>query len=161
MTLAVTAPVQSQPRRCSICDGEKAGVINALLAAGRTPNAIEVEMKALGSPTKSETVTKHRDVCLKDVDGVPIMANGDFAQIVQREAIKLAQQGQLHIRTADGLQAQTILDRRAEKVADRGLAMNLARLLSGAEDPTPPEVIVGEFEVLTGDPDDAPVPDPE
>jgi hypothetical protein len=49
--------------------------------------------------------------------------------------------GQLRVTAQHGLTAQALLDRRAEKAADRDLALNMARLLSGAVSMAPLSVI--------------------
>lgn len=70
-------------------------------------------------------------------------AEMDFAVLVQKEAVEALQAGTLRITAQHGLQAQSLLDRRAEKQADRDLALNMARLLSGAISMTPQTVIEG------------------
>ena len=57
--------------------------------------------------------------------------------MVQKRAIELLAAGDLRVTAQHGLQAQALLDRRAEKQADRDLALNMARLLSGAIIMTP------------------------
>lgn len=134
---------------CSICTTSKKPVINAFLAAGRTGHWIEVQMKALGSPTKAETVRRHLERCLggeRSNASIDTAASGDFAAAVKTEALKMLQAGQLKIRTADGLQAQSLLDRRAEHAANRTLLLNITRLLVGGEPPE--DLIEGEFVVL-------------
>ena len=54
----------------------------------------------------------------------------DFATMVQRRATELLAQGELRVSAQHGLSAQALLDRRAEKQADRDIAINIARLLS-------------------------------
>jgi hypothetical protein len=47
----------------------------------------------------------------------------------------------MKVTASHGLAAQALLDRRAEKQADRDLTLNMARLLSGAISLPPAEVI--------------------
>jgi hypothetical protein len=134
-------------RECSICNGERGAVVNALLAAGRTLYAIEREMRNVGYPTKAETVKKHLDVCLQGQRGTTIpdpdtMDNRDFAALVRSEAVKQLASGNLRITATHGLQAQSLIDRRAEKMADRGLSIRLAELMGGGT--APPEIIVSD-----------------
>jgi hypothetical protein len=146
----VTAPPAGYA--CGICSGDRAPVVNALLAAGRTPYAIEQEMRSIGRPTKHETVKRHLTRCLGGNPGNVIpdpdqMTNRDFAGLVRDAAVKALQNGSLKINATHGLQAQALIDRRAEKAADRGLSIRLAELM-GAGTP-PPEVIVSDdFRVI-------------
>lgn len=128
---------------CAICASDRKPIINGLLAAGRGPYAIENEMKRLGSPTRAPTVQRHLRRCLngdptntevlvRSLTGKPVSSNADFATAVRNEAARLLEEGQLKVRTVDGLAAQGLLDRRAEKQADRMLLVEMARLLSGA-----------------------------
>lgn len=121
--------------------------------------AISTELRKTGKPIKRETLGKHLRGCLNGV--VPEVneataqsvadapsqaatdADLDFARLVQQQAIKLMQRGDLRVTATHGLQAQALLDRRAEKQADRDLALNLARLMSGALTPAPVQIIEG------------------
>jgi len=142
---------------CSIDTSERAGSVNALLAAGRTPHYIEGQMRALGQPTKAETIKRHLEKCLAGnpragtaLDGKGGMST-DFATAVRNEASRLLaseDRGGLKIRTEHGLAAQALLDRRAEKQADRVLMVELARLLSGSRitsEPDPDLIVEGEW----------------
>lgn len=149
-------------RACSICDQERGTVINAFLAAGRSAAWIEREMRNLGSPVKGETVRKHLRECLNGkptnaglrtaAEGGSVSDNPDFASAVRAEATRLLQAGKLQISASHGLKAQELIDRRAERAADRELMVQLAGLLSGAvsADPGPPEdLIEGEWTEVT------------
>jgi hypothetical protein len=120
---------------------------------------IEVETRKMGKAIKRETLAKHFRVCLDgqtpfvDDAGLRSISEGasaaqsdaerDFAILVQRRATEMLRDGQLRVTASHGLQAQALLDRRAEKQADRDLALNMARLLSGAITMTPYEIIEG------------------
>lgn len=67
----------------------------------------------------------------------------DFATLVQQRAVEALEAGNLRITAQHGLAAQALIDRRIEKAADRDLALNMARLLSGAITMTPQTVIEG------------------
>jgi len=141
-------------RPCSICAGERKTVVNTLLAAGRSPHFIEGEMRKVGSPTKAETVRRHLARCLNGQRPgtgtiVPTGAKGDFAQMVRDEAVRLLEAGELKVKTNDGLWAQGLIDKRAEKKADRDLLLNLTRLMVGAA--PPPELIEGEWTEVNED----------
>jgi SRSO17 transposase len=131
--------------------------VDAFLAAGRKANAIEQEMRKIGVPTKQETILKHLRVCLNNqrpdgrilTDAVVGRSKYDFATSVRDEAQRLLDAGQLKIRSSDGLWAQSLLDKREEKKADRDFLTNLALLLTGT--PAPPEIIVGEWSSVDTD----------
>lgn len=154
MTMAVATPTKT--RSCSICNSGKRGIIDPLLAAGRSAYAIEKVMRETKTPVKSETVLKHLDGCLNGrrpsselLTDTLVRRQHDFAAAVKDAAMEKLEAGELRITTRDGLAAQGLLDKRAEKQADRDLMVNLARLMTGRP---PPEVIVGEYAVLDDDP---------
>lgn len=133
------------PVTCGICESERKPIINAFLMNGRSAHYIEQQMRAMGHPTKAETVQKHIRRCL---DGKPsnaslaegqsavlageVNVHADFAQAIRAEANKLLASGKLQVTAAHGLNAQALIDRRAEKAADRRLLVELGMLLSGA-----------------------------
>jgi hypothetical protein len=145
-------------RRCSACRSVHTLAINTLLAAGASSLSIEREMKRLGAPIKAETVRAHLRICLQgkpeltqeqavEVGRMGSLATNeaerDFATLIQKRAMQLLEAGEIRVTAAHGLQAQALIDRRAEKAADRDLAVNIARLLSGAIMETPLRVIEG------------------
>ena len=142
---------------CGICTSDRAPTINSMLAAGRAGNWIEREMKRLGKPTKAETVRRHLANCLNGnpqtaalaerAAGHPV-SNDDFAAAVRAEAQKLLAEGKLSVRTEHGLSAQALIDRRAEKQADRRLMIEMAGLLAGTRSlgGPPEDLIEGEWE---------------
>lgn len=149
---------------CGICTSDRAATINSHLAAGRSASWIEREMKRLEKPTKAETVRRHLTNCLNgNPKAGPIRerANGqsvsdeDFAAAVRAEAQKLLAEGKLSVRTEHGLSAQALIDRRAEKQADRRLMLEMASLLAGTRSlQGPPEdLIEGEWREVDDDED--------
>jgi hypothetical protein len=107
---------------------------------------------------KRETILAHRRICLDNdpraaIDEAGVMKvaaaepvgvteqQRDFASVVQQRALDLLEKGELRVTATHGLQAQALIDRRVEKAADRDLAVNIARLLSGAMVPVPQTVI--------------------
>jgi hypothetical protein len=112
-----------------------------------------------GHGIRRETFGKHLRICLggRKPDAneamVQLVADAtsdaktqseiDFAVAVQRRAQELLQAGEMRVTASHGLQAQALLDRRAEKQADRYFQFNLARLLSGAISLPPLEIIEG------------------
>jgi len=90
-------------------------------------------------------------------DPKDISEGADFAQTVTNLTMKAMRDGKAEPTIRDGLQAQALLDKRAEKAEDRRFMLNLARALAGGGLGTPelllPEpmkdvspVIEGEYE---------------
>jgi hypothetical protein len=120
---------------------------------------VHLATQKAGHPIKRETLGKHFAICLGgvkpmlDEDTAQAISDGsrsaqtqaelDFAVMVQKRAVDLLRDGSLRVTAQHGLTAQALLDRRAEKQADRDLALNMARLLSGAVIMTPMTVIEG------------------
>ena len=150
-------PDQTLRPRCPVCKSPHKAEIHALLAAKMTFEEIHLATQKMGQGIKRITIGKHVRICLGGkrpvMDGT--MAQGvydaskaaqtqaevDFATLVQKRAAEMLADGQLRVTASHGLQAQALLDRRAEKAADRDLAVNMARLLSGSIIMTPFEVI--------------------
>jgi hypothetical protein len=63
------------------------------------------------------------------------------ATLVQQQVIEKLQAGEARVTVQHGLQAQQLLDRRAERQKDRELAVTLGRLLHS---PMPPVALVQE-----------------
>lgn len=78
-------------------------------------------------------------------------APADLAVLVRDEAARRLREGSLTITATHGLQAQGLIDRREEKQQDRQLALNLARLMSGASGAAPLDVIEGAFTDVSQD----------
>jgi hypothetical protein len=140
--------------RCPVCKSEHRAQIEALLATKMPMADIHAETQRLGRGIKRETIGKHLAICLNGIRP-PVDANGvveaskaaqsqaevDFATMVQKRATELLQSGDLRVTAQHGLTAQALIDRRAEKAADRDLALNMARLLSGSMTMAPITVI--------------------
>jgi hypothetical protein len=133
-------------------------IIDLMVSNGGASTRIERHLRSLGTPIKAETITRHKRVCLGINDLVPRPARAvaaqvgsvkqvetDFATAVQKEALKLLEEGGMKITAKDGLGAQKLLDDREAKQKDREFVMNLARLLSGAGQALPDDMIDGEF----------------
>jgi hypothetical protein len=145
--------------RCSVCRHPKKSAIHALIASGMPYADIHTETQKLGLPVKRETIGKHVRLCLggvkptldeataQDISDESANARDqvsvDFAVMVQKRATELLKSGDLRVTAQHGLTAQALIDRRLEKQADRDLALNMARLLSGAIMMTPMTVIEG------------------
>jgi len=162
---AADAFCASRPR-CPVCLSENRAAYHAMRASGAHFVAIEETSRKLGRPIKRETISAHFQVCMKGKDllgdldtksmseQVERLQQGgqtDFAIAVQQKATELLNAGALKVNASHGLAAQALLDRRAEKQADRDLMLNMARLLSGAVIITPGEVIEGRVLDVTPD----------
>lgn len=143
-------------KRCSVCKSPHKAQIHALKASKMTLQDIHLETQKLGRPIKRETLGKHFRICLNGITPellaqeiadaskeAKTVAELDFATMVQHRATELLAAGELRVTTQHGLSAQALLDRRAEKQADRDIALNIARLLSGAMVMPPVTVIEG------------------
>lgn len=149
---------------CGVCNGDPARrkFVDFQLASGTPPAKIERMAKDAGHPVKRETITKHRDGCLGVTSiGTPrppeetqlaaraaaTGSNGDMAELVKAEAIRLLEEGKLKVTTQDGLAAQALIDRRQEKQKDRELAAAIGRLLAGGgtNGASPPPIIEGDY----------------
>lgn len=163
-------------RKCSICENPtKNEWVARRHLEGYTPTRMEVMAKEQGHPMKRETIGKHLKECLgtsakpEEVKAVaakvaatiaptPDQSDGDVAVLVQKQVVQKLNDGEARVTVQHGLQAQQLLDRRAERAKDRELAVTLARLLhSGAPPPEairarPVDVIEGNVvEVTSGD----------
>jgi len=155
----MAAPI-SPRTRCTVCKSPHKAQVHALIASGMPMVAIAEQTRLLspdGKGIKRTTIGKHVRVCLggtkplldettaQDIadagKGAQSQAEVDFAVLVQKRATDLLRAGDLRVTATHGLQAQALLDRRAEKQADRDLALNMARLLSGAISMAPLTVI--------------------
>jgi hypothetical protein len=142
--------------RCPVCKSPHKAQIHALKASKMSLADIHAETQKLGRGIKRETLGKHFRICLngvtpeilaQEIVDVSREAQGqaevDFAIMVQKRATELLAAGDLRVTAQHGLTAQALLDRRAEKAADRDLSINIARLLSGSLSMTPITVIEG------------------
>ena len=153
----MTETVIRPQTRCTVCKSPRKAQIHALIASGMTYEDISTQTRTMGTGIKRTTIGKHVRVCLKGTKpllddgtaqdiadaakGAASQAEVDFATLVQKRATELLRSGDLRVTATHGLQAQALLDRRAEKQADRDLALNMARLLSGAISMAPLNVI--------------------
>ena len=70
----------------------------------------------------------------------------DLAATVVRKTMKRIAAGKVEPTLREGLQAQQILDRRAEKAADRRFMLALSQALAGGGAPAPAQLLPGEDE---------------
>ena len=155
---------------CSIdSDPVKADWVARRLMEGHSLSRIEQmsRVSPVVDAIKRETLSKHKTVCLavnatqKKVAAVAKeVTKGrdigeDVAVLVQREVVKKLEAGEARVTVQHGLQAQALLDRRAERAKDRELTVTLARLLHTPPPPAhvimeridAPIIIDGEYEV--------------
>lgn len=91
-------------------------------------------------------------------DKVPedvVTTHDDLAAVVVRRTLKQMAAGKLQPTLRDGLAAQQLLDRRAEKAADRSFMLNLALALAGGGQQVPqkllPASVEGTDDVIEGE----------
>ena len=162
------------PRQCSICTNDKKNEwVARRHLEGYSANAMEEMARAQGHPMKRETISKHLKVCLgsdakpaevkavaekvqKSIAPTPDPEGGeDVAVLVQKEVVRKLKAGEGRVTVQHGLQAQQLLDRRAERAKDRELAITLARLLHSGAPPAsaitarPVDVVEAEYEEVT------------
>jgi hypothetical protein len=70
-------------------------------------------------------------------------APSDLATLVRDKTVTMMQRGKLTPTLQHGLMAQALIDKRAERMADRQLALTVAGILGGL--PAPPGVVVAGF----------------
>lgn len=160
------------PRRCSICSNpKKLDWVARRHLEGYTPTRMEGLSKEAGPGMgmKRETMQKHLRVCIGTEATGPDVVRvtdevvkaqpateelpqqdqpQDVATLVQAQVVEKLKEGEARVTVQHGLQAQQLLDRRAERAKDRELAVTLARLLHS---PAPPP------EAITARPVDAQV----
>lgn len=163
------------PRNCAICrDPIKSEWVARRLMEGHPLSTIErmSHVSPTVSGMKRETISKHKRVCLAIAIGQPQVGktaaevqrrapdelpSADVAVLVQKEVVAKLRAGEARVTVQHGLQAQQLLDRRAERAKDRELAVTLARMLHAPAPPmaairerVEPVVIEGEVEVVDG-----------
>ena len=148
--------------RCVICaDSAKTDWVARRLMEGHSLSKIE-DMSRV-SPVgvvKRETISRHKDSCLgaksitpaKMAETAQKVTKGreipeDVAVLVQREVVQKLKEGTARVTVQHGLQAQQLLDRRAERAKDRELTVTLARLLFTQAPPA--AAMLERVEVLT------------
>ena len=144
--------MSDEPRTCSIdADPLKADFVARRHLAGDTYAAMERAAKASGIPMKRETIAKHLKECIGTAKKGPVVAQAaaktktpakgapDVAVLVQKQVVEKLEAGEARVTVQHGLQAQQLLDKRAERAKDRELAVTLARLLH-APAPSPEQV---------------------
>ena len=159
------------PRKCSICsDTEKNQWVARRHLEGYSAARMEDLRREMKKPIKRETISKHLKVCLgTDAKPAEVKAvaeavqastpapegSEDVAVLVQKEVVRKLKAGEGRVTVQHGLQAQQLLDRRAERAKDRELAITLARLLHSGAPPDsaitarPVDVVEAEYEEVT------------
>lgn len=159
-------------RKCSICsNADKNTWVARRHLEGYSAAAMERQRRDMGKPIKRETISKHLKVCIGADDAKPAEVKAvaetvqqsvpapdsteDVAVLVQKEVVRKLKAGEGRVTVQHGLQAQQLLDRRAERAKDRELAITLARLLHSGAPPAsaitarPVDAIEGEVVEVT------------
>jgi hypothetical protein len=83
----------------------------------------------------SETAVKASSVRTRAPSKRKKPTTGDLAELVRDKTLKAVKAGTLKPTLQHGLMAQQMLDKRAERAADRQLAIRLAAMLGGGKAP--------------------------
>jgi hypothetical protein len=143
---------------CHVCRDSRVETINAWMKSGVSDVEIARRLKEGDDPISRITLGKHRRRHLmaehdrkrraakaameKQAKTLPGPTNADLAVLIRDNVVGRVIAGDLEPSTAEGLRAQEIIDRRAEKGADRDLLLQLAQVLGGA---MPVPVIEGSY----------------
>ena len=131
----------------------RARTVDTPEAAARRQGANDRNAVARGEDITVPSPADAPDVIPEDV----IADTDDLAAVVVKKTLRQMAANKLTPTLRDGLQAQQLLDRRAEKAADRSFMLNLAAALAGGAMRTPvkylpapnepdPDIIEGTFE---------------
>lgn len=134
--------------QCHVCRDPRVETINGWMKAGVTDVEIERRLKEGGDGYSRVTLGKHKRRHLmarhdqarreavkameKQSRTIRGPTNTDLALLIRDNVVGRVIAGELEPTTAEGLRAQEMLDRRAEKGADRELILQLAQVLGGA-----------------------------
>lgn len=149
-------PVRFAPRpRCRICNNAALlPIVDTYLAKAHTAVFIRDKTSEMGFDISEDIIRKHKTHHVAEIDPVASKPE-DLAILIRDRTIAAVKEGVLEPTIAHGLQAQALLDRRAEKTTDRQIALELARLLSGSsvtgllEPPSDLVIIEGEAEEIS------------
>ena len=148
--------IDAPPRLCSIDrDPNLLAFVAEKHLEGNSLAAIERLSREWpdGRPIKAETIGRHLRECVQTTVTGKVVAQAaqqvrisaadqhreDVAVLVQAAVVEKLRDGDARVTVRDGLTAQSLLDKRAERQKDRELSITLARLLHAP--PPPPEVI--------------------
>jgi hypothetical protein len=151
----VTPPVRPTPMAASSPLVHRVGrprTADGWAARASRQNRNDQRAIARGDPIKVADPATAPDIVPEDV----IADTDDLAATVVRRTMKQMAAGKLQPTLRDGLTAQQLLDRRAEKAADRSFMLNLAAALAGGGSRTPikylpnpqdvdPDIIEGSY----------------
>jgi len=145
-TIQVDADTQhSQSTKCRSCRSPLSAEINARLLSGESPEKVSAWLGRLGIRFRlSHTALRRhqRDHLAAPPSTGPVetrttgdLSRADLAKLTRDIAFAKVEAGELDPTLSEGLRAQEMLDRRAEKATDRDMMLTLAGLLSGATTP--------------------------
>jgi len=141
----------AERRTCSIDkDARKMDWVAARHLEGKSFLQMEKMSEAADAvpKMKRETMARHIRECIgisanrsevmkaaAEVREAGEASKSDVASLVQEQVVEKLEAGEARVTVQHGLQAQQLLDRRAERAKDRELAVTLARLLHTAAPP--------------------------
>lgn len=148
-----------QLSRCAVCNSPLREQINARIAKGVPGAVISRWLRSEDAYISVITLRKHRKLHLtSEIERERAAAakmleaqsktltptkGVDLAALVRDNVTARVETGALEPTVSEGLRAQELLDRRAEKGADRSLALRFAAVISGAF--IVPDAIEGDY----------------
>lgn len=150
--------------RCTLCNGAERDEVNKRLRRGDTAQAVSNWLASQGIYRSSLTVRKHRNLHLtseaqrelkakqrelvRQSKTLKPVSETDLAVLVRDRVISAVAEEGLAPTVSEGLRAQELLDKRAERGADRSLALRFAAVIAGAF--APAGVVEGEYVDVDG-----------
>jgi hypothetical protein len=139
------------PKVCKVCRVKPvAKMVDQLIADGETDDSVASLIQKMRLTRKDQInpgiVAWHRlggawcEAGKKTPNATPGAQPKDLATLVRDKVEKAVASGRLQPTLQHGLIAQSMLDKRAERMADRQLALTVAGLLAGRG--APPQVII-------------------
>jgi hypothetical protein len=123
---------------------------------GRSVSAVRKANRNASARRQGGTIQiANPDTVPDEVDTDVVTTADDLAAVVVRRTLKGIASGKLQPTLRDGIAAQSLLDKRAEKAADRQFMLNLVTALAGGGAPVPQKLLPPpDDDVIEGDFDD-------
>jgi hypothetical protein len=87
--------------------------------------------------TRQRVASAHQRGTEPDPEDLAYLAETDLANLVTKRTMQRIKDGSIEPTVRDGIAAQQIIDRRAERAEDRAFMLNLARALAGGGNAVP------------------------
>jgi hypothetical protein len=143
-------------RPCASCTSANLTEINRKLRSGTTAKDVSRWLTEIGDPITENALGRHR----RDHLGIEVPngrrpPSGDFLRTVVAKVHDKVENDELQLSVRDGIAAQAELNRQADKMADRDIAIKIAIALGGVrpiallEDPQNAAIEAEYRELLT------------